>query len=201
MSIRMLVLVVIPPLLGVGIGYLAGGRLAGFRAIRIRGLWLLWLAAGLQVAHYYVPLVRELVSDRAMLAVVFAPVLLWLGVNLRHWPAGLRIAGAAIVLGAALNAVAIGLNGRMPYSPAAAEAAGLRAGITTPKNVPAGDGTRLSYLGDIIPIAPLRKVVSLGDLLISGGSCAVVALAMRRHRRESATVQETRTAIPVGGDL
>ncbi|MFB9182931.1 DUF5317 family protein [Dactylosporangium sucinum] len=192
-------LIVVPPLAGLVLGYLLGGRLAGFRAIRIRGLWLLWLAAGLQAAHYYVPLVRELVSDRTMLAVVFAPVLGWLVVNLRQWPAGIRAAGIAIVLGAVLNAVAIGLNGRMPYSPAAAEAAGLRPGITTPKNVPAGEETRLRYLGDIIPIAPLKKVVSPGDLLISGGSCALVALAMRRYRR--AEVPQVRNPIPVGGDL
>jgi hypothetical protein len=84
----------------------------------------------------------------------------------------------------------------MPYSPAMAEAVGLHPGITTPKNEPSDAGTRLSFLGDTIPIAPLRKVISPGDVLISVGSCAVVVLAMRRHRRE----QPIEPPSPTGGE-
>ena len=196
MSIRTLVLILAPPLAGVLIGYLAGGRLAGFRTIRLTGLWLLWLAALVQAAQYYLPAVREFVEDRLgvpMLVVVFAPVLIWLALNLPRWPVAIRIAGAVIALGAALNGLVIALNGRMPYAPAMAEAAGLRPGVTTPKNEPADAATRLPFLGDTIPVPPLRKVVSPGDVLISGGSCAVVVLVMRRHRREQPTAPPTRT--------
>ena len=192
----MLVLILLPPLVGVLLGYLLGGRLSGFRTIRLTGLWLLWVAALVQAAQYYLPAVRHFVEDRLgvpMLVVVFAPVVVWLALNIPRWPTAIRVAGAVIALGAALNGLAIALNGRMPYSPAMAEAAGLRPGITTPKNEPADARTRLSFLGDTIPIPPLRKVVSPGDVLISGGSCAVVVLVMRRHRRELPTTPPVRT--------
>ena len=187
MSIRMLALIVTPPLAGLIVGYLLGGRLSGFRTIRPVAIWLLWLAALVQAAQYGLPGVRDFVEDRVhvpMLVVVFAPVLIWLGINLRTWPAAFRIAGAVIALGAVLNGIAIGVNGRMPYSPAVAEAVGLRPGLTTPKNEPVDADTRLSFLGDTIPIAPLRKVISPGDVLISVGSCALVVVAMRRRPEE-----------------
>lgn len=195
MSIRMLALIVTPPLAGLIVGYLLGGRLSGFRTIRVAAIWLLWLAAFVQAAQYYLPGPREFVENRLgvpMLAVVFAPVLTWFGINLRSWPAAIRVAGVVIALGAVLNGIAIAANGRMPYSLAMAEAVGLRPGLTTPKNEPIDAHTRLSFLGDAIPIAPLRKVISPGDVLISAGSCAVVVLAMRR-RREQPVALRTRT--------
>ena len=200
MSIRMLALIVTPPLAGLIVGYLLGGRLSGFRTIRLVAIWLLWLAAFVQAAQYYLPGVRDFVEDRVrvpMLVVVFAPVLIWLGINLRTWPAAIRVAGAVIALGAVLNGIAIGINGRMPYSPAMAEAVGLRPGLTTPKNEPVDADTRLSFLGDTIPIAPLRKVISPGDVLISVGSGALVVVAMRRRREEPVAL---RTRTLTGGE-
>jgi len=184
MSIRFLLLTIAPPLLGVGLGYLLGGRLAGFRGLRIRALWLVWLAAAVQFLQYSVTSVRHFVQDVLgvpMLAMVFAIVLAWLAINLPEWPRALRTAGLAIVLGAALNGAVIAINGRMPYDLAAAAKVSVRAGIETPKNEPAGVGTRLARLGDTIPIPGLRKVVSPGDVLISAGACAFVVLAMRRR--------------------
>ena len=93
MSIRMLALIVTPPLAGLIVGHLLGGRLSGFRTIRLVAIWLLWLAAFVQAAQYYLPGVRDFVEDRVrvpMLVVVFAPVLIWLGINLRTWPAAHR---------------------------------------------------------------------------------------------------------------
>lgn len=186
MSIRFLLLTVAPSAGGVALGYLLGGRLAGFRIIRIRALWLVWLAAGVQCAQYSAGGVRHLVEGALgvpMLAVVFTVVLTWLAVNIPGWPRAVRLAGIAIVLGASLNGLAIAVNGRMPYEPAAAGDAGLRAGVVTPKNEPADAGTRLAVLGDTIAIRPFHAVVSLGDLLIGGGTCAFVVSAMRRYRR------------------
>jgi hypothetical protein len=171
MSIRLLLLLLLPTVAGVALGYLLGGRLAGFGTVRIRALWLLWPAAGVQLA----------LGGEWRLA-VFALVLTWLAVNTAGWPRAIRIAGVVIMLGASLNGLAIALNGRMPYDPEAAVAAGLRAGVVTPKNEPAGAGTRLALLGDVLPVRPLRAVVSLGDLLIGGGTGALVVCAMRRRR-------------------
>jgi hypothetical protein len=123
-------------------------------------------------------------------------VLTWLAVNLPRWPRAVRVAGILIVLGATLNGFAIGLNGRMPYEPAAA---GSHAGAVTPKNEPADADTRLAVLGDTIAIRPLHAVISLGDLLIGGGTCAFVVFAMRRYRR-SGPAPESEVAEEVNHD-
>jgi Family of unknown function (DUF5317) len=184
-SIRGLILLVAPPLVGVALGYLVAGRLSGLRTIRVRALWLVWLAAVVQAAQYYAPALRDAVESIVpMLAIVFVLVIVWLALNLPRWPVAIRVAGVVIALGALLNGLVIALNGRMPYAPAVAEAVGLPPLLTTAKNEPADDETRLSLLGDTIPIAPLRKVISPGDVLIGGGTAALVALAMRRHRRD-----------------
>jgi len=199
-SVRFFLLTIAPPVFGVALGYLLGGRLAGFRTVRVRALWLVWLAAAVQFAQYSLPGVRHVVEDMAgvpMLALVFALVLAWLAVNLPRWPAAIRVAGLAIVLGASLNATAIAVNGRMPYDPVAAAGVGLRAGIETPKNEPAGAHTRLGFLGDTVPIPLLRKVVSPGDIVISGGATALVVLVMRR-RRPGLTAEEVNHDVDAG---
>jgi uncharacterized protein DUF5317 len=187
-SITFLLLTLLPPVLGVVVGYLTGGRLAGFRTLPIRHLWLVWVAAAVQFAQYSLGLLRG-----PLLVLVFAIVLAWLGLNLPRWPAAIRVAGLAIVLGAGLNALAIGLNGRMPYSPAAADAAGLHTHVVTPKNTPAGSGTHLAAIGDTIAIPILHKVASAGDVLITTGAAALVVLTMRRARRPDV---ETKELIP-----
>ena len=178
MSINSLILLVAPPVVGVAAGYACGGRLAGLRNVRLSKLWLLWLAAIVQAGQYYVAALRQ----PATLVIVFGLVLWWLAVNLAAWPAAIRIAGVAITVGALANGLTIALNGRMPYEPAVAEAVGLRPDLTTPKNEPAHGDTRLALLGDTIPVAPLQKVISAGDVLIGAGTVALTALAMRRRR-------------------
>ncbi len=178
MSINGLILLIAPPIVGVIVGYACGGRLTGLRNLRLSALWLLWLAAAAQAAQYYVTPLRH----PAMLVVVFGLVLWWLALNLPAWPLAIRVAGVAITVGALANGLTIALNGRMPYDPAAAGAVGLRPDLTTPKNEPADDATRLAFLGDTIPVPPLQKVVSAGDVLIGTGTVALTALATRRRR-------------------
>jgi hypothetical protein len=193
MSIRFLLLTIAPVLAGVAVGYLLGGRLAGFRRVRIRALWLLWAAAAVQFAQFAADGVRHFTEETLglpMLVPVFALVLAWFAVNLRDWPPAIRAAAVLIVAGAALNGVAIAANGRMPYDPAAVAAVGLQAGVETPKNEPADDRTRLGQLGDTIPVPLFRKVVSPGDLLIGAGAGAFVVAAMRRGRKQSLRVRE-----------
>ena len=197
MSVSFFVLMVAPPVVGVLLGYLCGGRLSGFGEVRVRALWLVWLAAAVQFAQYFLPGVRHVVTDLAgipMLVPVFAIVFVWLAVNLRHWPAAVRLAGVAIFLGAAMNALVIGLNGRMPYDPAASAAVGNAPGLEGPKNAPADAGTTLAPLGDTIPLPLIRKVASPGDVLISGGTVVLIVLTMRRARRDDN--QPARAAVP-----
>ncbi|MFC7245013.1 DUF5317 family protein [Catellatospora aurea] len=178
MNAQGLILLIAPPAMGAAIGYLCGGRLAGLRDLRLSALWLLWLAAAVQAAQYYVTPLRH----PALLILVFGLVLWWLALNLNAWTLAIRVAGVAITIGALANGLAIALNGRMPYEPTAAEAVGLRPGLTTPKNEPSDDTTRLAFLGDTVPVPPLSKVVSPGDLLIGAGTVALTALAMRLRR-------------------
>jgi uncharacterized protein DUF5317 len=172
MSYRFAILMATPPLAGVALGYLSGGRLRGLRTIDVKALWLVWLAAAAQLAQYRVPALR----GPATLLVVFGAVLAWLAVNLPRQPVALRAAGLLIVLGALLNGLPIALNGRMPYDAAAATG-------ETPKNVAANERTRAAALGDTIPLAPLHALISPGDILIGGGACAFVLVAMRRPER------------------
>ena len=178
-----LFLLLIPPVAGVCAGYAAGGRLGRLASLRFRGGWLLFTAVLLQVTQYYCQPVRSLFEHDLgipMLAIVFALVAVWLAVNSLVWSAPLRVAGAAVSLGAILNGLVILLNGRMPYSLAAARQAGLHRFLETPKNMPAGGGTLLRFLGDVIPVAPLHKIISLGDVFIFIGGISLIALAMRR---------------------
>jgi hypothetical protein len=190
-SIRFLLLLSAPPLIGVALGYLLGGRLRDLRGLRINALWLVWLAAGVQLTQSITG-VRHF-AGVSIIAVVFAIVLTWLGVNLPLWPRAIRVAGAVIVLGAALNGLAIALNGRMPYDPGAAAEAGLRPNGETPKNEPAHADTRLSVLGDTIAVRPLHAVISAGDILIGGGVCALIIVGMRRSPRRKEVTHELET--------
>ena len=99
-----------------------------------------------------------------------------------------------MLAGAGANALAILLNGGMPYSPTAARAVGLTVEDETVRNTVAGEGTRLPWLGDVIPVPSLGAVVSVGDLLIAIGVVGLVASLMRPwpppHRRWRARVPD-----------
>jgi hypothetical protein len=47
------------------------------------------------------------------------------------------------------------------------------------KHVPATAETEVAWLGDVIPVAPARSVISVGDVFLLGGVGAVVAAALR----------------------
>jgi hypothetical protein len=90
-----------------------------------------------------------------------------------------------LALGLLSNALVVALNGAMPVS----EAAAGRAGATTQdilngsdaRHEIAGPGTRLRWLGDVIPVpAPWRpEVVSPGDVAVAAGLAQLVLLGMR----------------------
>ena len=145
---------------------LLGGRLGALAELRLRGLWLVWTALGVQL-------------------VIFAP-------GGPAWPA-LHLASYALAagfvwcnrglpfvwlmaLGGALNLTAIVANGgTMPASPTAIATAGLTG--TGPANSAVVADPRLAFLGDVFAVPagwPLHNVFSVGDILLVAGAVLLV---------------------------
>lgn len=106
----------------------------------------------------------------------------------------LRVPGVALVSGGLVaNAAVVALNGAMPVSIIAAYHArvpisAISAG-TDARHEIAGLGTRLRWLGDVVPVPlPLRpEVVSPGDVLVAAGLAELVVMGMMGsvpHRKE-----------------
>ena len=103
-----------------------------------------------------------------------------------------RLPGVPLIaLGLLLNVVVITVNGAMPVSVSAANRAGLsRADLRLAQDamrMPATDDTRLSSLGDVVPVALPRwpQVVSPGDVLVAAGVGLLLVTAGLRGRRET----------------
>jgi hypothetical protein len=187
----MYALVVVPLLVGVLAGYALGGRLSWLVRNRLRAMWLLWLAAGLQFMHFQWDAGRVAVESRtgvSLMAPIFGLVGAWVLVNLPRRTLAVRLAAGAILLGGAMNAAAILANGRMPFSESAVRAAQVSAeqqarGLRSPKHVVADADSRLVWLGDVIPVPPIGMVISAGDVVLLAGVAALIAAAMRRPAR------------------
>lgn len=156
---------------GAAIGVLAGGRLR-FLAQRTLRMWPL-LGAGL---------VLQVVAGTAgggagtgLLLASFAALLAFAVANLAT--VGMWLVGSGI----ALNLAVIGLNDGMPVRPSALVKAGVaEPGRTADVRLSAKHhlerpSDRLVALADIIPVAPLREVLSFGDLVMAVGTADVVA--------------------------
>jgi hypothetical protein len=119
------------------------------------------------------------------LAAGYAILLAWAVVRLTTARGIGRMAFGTLVLGGALNALPILLNGAMPYS---ASAKALGDGL---KGTRISGDTRLSMLGDVIEL-PGGKLVSLGDLVLAAGATLAVYLVMRVAQRPAAEAAVTR---------
>ncbi|HMH90097.1 MAG TPA: hypothetical protein VK586_03330 [Streptosporangiaceae bacterium] len=120
-----------PVAAGVLAGYAAGGSLAGLSSTRLRVLWLLWLAGGLQAAQLYsarLPNAAGRDLRLPLLAAVFVLACAWLAANLAGRPWAMQAAAILALAGGLANGAAIAADGRMPSLPAAARAAGLAPG-------------------------------------------------------------------------
>lgn len=173
--------------LGVGIGLLVGGRLR-FMAQKTLRMWpLLGAGLGLQVGASAV----GGGAGTGLLLASFAALLAFSVANLAT--VGMWLVGGGI----ALNLAVIGLNGGMPVRPSAL----VRAGVAEPgraadvrlsaKHHLERPSDRLVVLADVIPVAPLREVLSFGDLVMAVGTADVVVhllapVAGRRAVRPSA---------------
>ena len=166
-------------LLGLVLGFAAGGRPAGLASLRIDFGWLMIGGLLVQIVLFS-PFGAERVGDLGP-PIYVGSTLLVAGAIL----ANLRITGMAIVgLGAISNLAAIIANGGyMPADPGAMAALGM-AEPTTYSNSSVVPDPALWPLTDIFAMPawmPWSNVFSIGDVIIVVGVVIVIAAAMRRH--------------------
>ena len=169
-------------LVGVLSGFAGGGRFAnvGWRRIRLIGMPVVGFSAvvaGRFISSdlaFYVGLAGMCCLAVFAIANIKALSCMWL-----------------VALGLCLNVGVTANNHGMPYSPVALATAGVRPASyndipkSTPMSHPERPGDQLLFLADIVPVQPLRTVVSFGDILVAFGLGCVTATAMwdRRPRR------------------
>lgn len=166
-------------LLGVGVvwGLAQGGKLNKLGEVEFKFPWLVFAGLGLQIGAELVGsfIFRGLGSSAAgliILALSYACLIAFLVLNLKHM--GALIIGA----GLALNLLVILLNQSMPVSVRAARAAGIGSVQfleSAVKHQVMSAGTKLSFLGDVIPVPLIGTVVSVGDVLIGVGMFVLVS--------------------------
>ena len=168
-------LVVVVLLVAVAVGWALGGSLDRLGSLPLRRRRLVLAAVGAQLAGGLVGGPAHAVG----LVVSAGCVAAFLLAN-----RGVRGTGL-VALGLGANALVVGLNGAMPVSAAALERAGSGAAVSGLRHEPADDATRLSWLGDVVPVPlPLRpEVVSPGDVLVAAGVAQVVVAGMLRPLR------------------
>lgn len=163
---------------GLALGLLRGGSLTGLAALRLRALGLLGAVVAAQLLLGVVPRWAHPVT----LGFVYVGIGVWLG--LQRVGAPVRRGLLLLAGGWALNAAVMAANGGMPVAEDARAAVGAGGRDVAVgnlwKHVHAEDATRLTSLGDVIPITVpgFRAAVSVGDLLLLSGVGFVVAGAM-----------------------
>ncbi len=157
--------------LAVAVSYVRGGRLRRIAQADLDRSWLLFVGLCLQaVADVIGP--RGGLGSGPVYGLVLASqvlVLAWLAFN---W---YRPGMALVFVGFLMNALVIGANGGMPVDPAAIRAIGLGGVQVEPgRHVAMEAGTVLPWLADRYPIAPIRTIVSLGDMVLAAGLLPLV---------------------------
>lgn len=159
---------------------------------RIRGTWLIAIAAALQFVHYrgwWPEQVPEATERRiyAVFIIVVALTFSWLNRSLGNRATG-RWALSLIPLGTMSNAIPIAFLGAMPYSISGARIAGYTdADLATdaPGYIRLEDVSPFwTPLADLIPVPVLMKVLSIGDVFLFSGLVLLI-VACSRPRAEA----------------
>ena len=154
--------------LALGVSLARGGRFRNIAEAPLHRGWLLAAGVGLQivvdVAAGRGVLTPGLWSTYALLALSQVLVVVWVVSN-RHLP-GLVLVAA----GLAMNATVMAANGAMPVAPEAIAALGIDGAVVPPgKHMLLDASTRLPWLADIIPMPPIRSIISVGDIVLAIG--------------------------------
>jgi len=172
-----------------------GGSMANLAKHQLRGLWLIVLAAAMQLVTGNAHVFEPLIGFTPLLHVVSYVPLFW-AIWLNRRLGGMLMVG----LGSLLNFTAIVVNGgKMPVAEEALCAIGetetvalLRAGDSFTHTL-IGPGTHLVQLGDIIAFPDILYVfphtaVSIGDVVLALGAFILICSLMRRETAQVETV-------------
>ena len=175
---------------------LAGGRLGRLADIRLRALWAVFASVLIQVGIITVAPGGSHLLHVALHLISYL-LAAWFVVANRH------VTGIFVVaFGAALNVLAISVNGGvMPASAAAMRIAGLHPSGAFNNSAPVLH-PHLAFLGDVIPVPgpwPIGNVLSIGDLVIFIGALVVLHVAcgsrvarLRPNRRSARISRDAR---------
>ncbi|MDP4096041.1 DUF5317 domain-containing protein [Paenibacillus sp. P96] len=165
-------------LLGLIVGLFRGGfrqGLTGLSNIRLTAGWIFPLLLLVQLAIFYLQEHSAFLAsiNGYLFMAVYVAGLVFLWLNRQH--AGFRL----ILIGVFLNFLVMAVNGgRMPVSLSASSVLGpyyvelLQSGEVISKHFMMDSATRLSFLGDIIPLSapyPRTQVISIGDVVMNVG--------------------------------
>jgi uncharacterized protein DUF5317 len=165
--------------IGVAVGLVLGGRFANLAEMRVR--WLPLAIGGFALQSLTLrggawPLITLALSYVLLIAFAIG--------NVR-----VRMPGARLILvGILLNFAVISLNGGMPVTTEAlsrshqAETMHELVDGTSVKHHLATSDDIAVFLGDVIPLAPIRQIVSVGDLFTYIGVVWLIAAGMVRRR-------------------
>ncbi|MGH2770729.1 MAG: DUF5317 domain-containing protein [Actinomycetota bacterium] len=178
-------LALVPLLLGFLSGLAHGGKLDNVARTRFRLPSLVFSGLGLQiggeiVALFY-PAYREGGRGAVTLGLSYLLVTAFVICNR-------RLPGAKLIaIGLALNLAVILSNQGMPVSLRAAQAARIEVDgylQSALKHRLMGPDTRLWFLGDLIPVPGIHKIISIGDVILGAGIFTLMdALVRYRPKR------------------
>lgn len=164
-----MLLAVVACAVGFLFGVATGGRIMHLAEAPPRGWILLPLSGALGLLSIHID-------------VITGWFLSCLAVGVFGWMNRTNPGGVLVTLGAATNFLVVALNGGMPVAEGAAGSIGHPLPTTM-----SGFHQRLDHqselagLGDVIAIAPLGQVFSIGDLLLATG-CALFVFSASRNR-------------------
>lgn len=178
----MISLSVILLVLGLIAGLARGGKLSNIAAANFEKSWLVFVGLAIQIsAELYAFFVDGSLGEggRGITILAFSYIFLIAFVILNR-----KLPGAwLIAAGLGLNLLVIVPNGGMPVSLRAAAIAGfdpseLNLDIAV-KHDAMGPDTVFGFLGDVIPMPFIKKVVSIGDLVLGVGVFLLIERLVR----------------------
>lgn len=179
--------------IGLVAGLARGGKLENISKMEISHPWTVFVGLSIQIGGDLIstlvnPRIRE--DGRGIVILGTSYLFLIVFVVLNRSLHGIVFIGA----GLAFNLLVIGLNSGMPVSLDAARAAGANDTAeylgTAIKHRVMGPDTRLWFLGDIIPLPYLRKVISIGDVVLGVGVALLVERSVRYQPRRLTATKE-----------